>query len=69
MKRARAAGVQPAERVDDIPRILEALDQGVREALLRHKRAGVPVAVWRDGKVVLIPPEEIPVADEISSES
>jgi hypothetical protein len=39
----------------------EALAEGVREALKRHKLAGNPVCVWRDGKVVWIPPEEIPI--------
>jgi hypothetical protein len=38
-----------------------ALQQAVREALIRHKKLGNPVAVWRDGKVVIVPPEEIPV--------
>ena len=33
--------------------------KAVREALLKHKQANNPVAIWRDGKVVLIPPEEI----------
>jgi len=47
--------------VEDIPRILEALREAVREALLRHKQAGNPVVVWRDGRVVWIPPEDIPV--------
>jgi hypothetical protein len=51
----------PAERVEDVPMILEAMRRGVREALLRHKQAGNPVAVWRDGRVVWIPAEEIPV--------
>jgi hypothetical protein len=37
-----------------------ALRQAVREAVLRHKRLGQPIAVWRDGRVVEIPPEEIP---------
>ncbi len=37
------------------------LRRTVREALLMHKRAGNPIAVWKDGRVVLIPPEEIPV--------
>jgi len=37
------------------------LRRAVREALLMHKRAGNPIAVWKDGRVVLIPPEEIPV--------
>lgn len=37
----------------------KAIRQAVREALLKHKRAENPVAVWRDGKVVLLQPEEI----------
>lgn len=40
-----------------------ALAQAVREAILEHKRAGNPIAVWQDGRVVWIPPEEI-VVDE-----
>ena len=38
----------------------QAINRGIREALLRHKQAGLPVAVSRDGKVVLIQPEDIP---------
>lgn len=30
----------------------EAINQGNRDALLDHKRAGNPVCIWRDGKVV-----------------
>jgi hypothetical protein len=51
----------PAERVQDIPRITEALQRAVREALWEHKVTGNSVAVWRHGRVVWIPPEEIPV--------
>ena len=43
-----------------------ALAKAVREALLEHKRAGNPIAVWQDGRVVWIPPEEI-VVDEPQS--
>lgn len=39
--------------------INRAYERAVREALLMHKRAGNPVAVWRDGKVVLLQPDEI----------
>jgi hypothetical protein len=53
-----------AERVDDLPAIQEAMARGIRAALRRHKRAGNPVAIWRDGAVVLIAPEDIPVDDE-----
>ena len=38
-----------------------ALQRGVKEALLRHKKLGQSVVVCRDGVVVEIPPEEIPV--------
>jgi hypothetical protein len=48
------------ERVGNIPRNLDAMERAIREALLQHKRAGNPVAVWRDGQVVWIPPEDLP---------
>lgn len=50
----------PSERINDRPLILEALREAVREALQRHKKAGNPVAVWQDGRVVWIQPEDIP---------
>ncbi len=54
----------PADRVGDLPRIQEAMALGVRAALRRHKQANNPVATWRDGAVVWIAPEDIPVDDE-----
>ena len=45
---------------DDL--IGQALKRAVRDALLMHKRLGNPVASWKDGQVVWIPPEEIEVA-------
>lgn len=38
-----------------------ALALAVRDAMWRHKQLGHPIVVWREGKVVRIPPEEIPV--------
>ncbi len=38
----------------------KAIRRAVREAIIRHKRLGESIAVWRDGRVVIIPPEEIP---------
>jgi hypothetical protein len=43
-----------------------AIQESVREALLAHKRAGQAVAGWRDGRVVWVPPEEIPIDDELT---
>ena len=36
-----------------------ALKKAVAQALRMHKLMGNPVAEWRDGKVVWVPPEEI----------
>ncbi|MFB3893801.1 MAG: hypothetical protein ACE15C_17455 [Phycisphaerae bacterium] len=36
-----------------------ALAKGVRDALIRHKKLGVPIATWKNGKVVWVPPEKI----------
>ena len=40
-------------------RQIAAAQQAVRAALREHKLAGNPIAVWREGKVVLVPPEQI----------
>jgi hypothetical protein len=45
------------ERLHD--RILDEAGRAVEEAIRDHKRAGNPIAEWRDGRVVLVPPEQI----------
>lgn len=57
------AALTPAERSTDIERITRALRAAVRATLLAHKRDGDPVAVWRDGQVVWLQPDEIPIDD------
>jgi hypothetical protein len=52
------------ERVRDLRLIEQALVRAVQEALKRHKHAGNPVAVWRDGRTVWIEPDKIPLAAE-----
>lgn len=37
----------------------EALRLGVRDAVLRHKKAGLPVVIYRDGEAVLVKPEDL----------
>lgn len=60
MNKGQVPGPPPSERVHDTVRILEAMRQGVREALARHKKLGNPVAVWRNNRVEWIRPEDIP---------
>ena len=43
--------------------VVAALRRAARSALLEHKRAGNPVASWKDGRVVIIPAEEIQVEE------
>jgi hypothetical protein len=40
-----------------------AIQEAVREALLRHKQAGNAVAAWRDGKVQWIAAEDIDMSE------
>jgi len=40
-----------------------AMDRGIRDALLRHKLLGESIAVSRDGKVVIVPAEDIVVPE------
>jgi hypothetical protein len=54
----------PVERVEDVHRILKAMTVAVREAVLRHKQLGNPVAVWREGRVVWLEPHEIATAPD-----
>jgi len=53
-------------RAEEIEAVLR---RAVQHALLMHKRAGNPIASWKDGKVVIIPPEEIQVDDPLDKKS
>lgn len=52
------------QNFDDGTSIDRALNQAVQKAVRKHKILGNPIAAWRDGKVVWIPPEEISITDE-----
>jgi hypothetical protein len=41
--------------------VFEAIYQAGREAVARHKALGQSIVIWRDGKVVVVPPEEIEI--------
>jgi hypothetical protein len=42
-------------------RIDAAMQKAIHKALWQHKQLGNPICAWRDGKVVWIAPEDIPV--------
>lgn len=45
--------------VEDGRLIDKALEEGVREAMLGHKKDGLPVVIERDGKIVWVKPEDL----------
>lgn len=53
-----------SEIFEDKEKITSALSKAINEALLQHKKAGNPVASWKDGKIVWIQPEDIPVEEK-----
>ena len=55
------------KKLSDIPigiRAEEALKKAVAEAIADHKRTGDSIVIWRDGKLVKVPPEKIEVREE-----
>jgi hypothetical protein len=57
MKKARRSLPLLAYRAE------EALRKAVAEAIAEHRRNGVPIAIWRNGKVVRIPADQIEVRE------
>ena len=57
-----------SELIQDEALIGKVLSDGVRQAVLAHKLAGRSIVVWRDGKVVHVPAEEIEVDENGDNE-
>ncbi|MEA3428231.1 MAG: hypothetical protein U9Q84_03200 [Thermodesulfobacteriota bacterium] len=52
--------------LSDIPigiRAEEALKKAVADTIADHKRTGDPIVIWRDGKVVKVPADQIEVRE------
>lgn len=54
-----AARAELKRRFSDTDLLTGLVQQAGREAVLDHKRTGVTVSTWRDGKLVIIQPEDI----------
>jgi len=61
------------KNLKDIPigiRAEEALKKAVADAIADHKRSGNSIVIWRDGKVVKIPADQIEIReDQVGCES
>jgi hypothetical protein len=54
--------ITPPSNILDLPleeRALMALEAAVEEVIEDHAREGLPLYIWRDGKVVAVPAEEL----------
>jgi hypothetical protein len=54
---------------DDDERVDRAVAAAYADAARRHKQAGVPLVVCRDGKLTEIPPDEIEIPGESGREA
>jgi hypothetical protein len=61
---ARKRSPQAARILAEAQKVEAAVQAAVRDALIQHKRAGNPIAVWENNQVVWIQPEEIEIPQE-----
>ncbi len=54
---------KPTRERPSIEEIEDAASKAVQDAILMHKKLGIPIVVWEDGQVVEIPPEKIEVLE------
>jgi len=51
------------ERISDDALLEAAFRRAFRKAVLEHRRAGVPMVFWEDGKIVHVPADQVPLPD------
>ena len=44
--------------------IEQAMREAVNEAILTHKRLGLPMVEWQDGQIVWVPADKLDLDDE-----
>jgi hypothetical protein len=51
----------PVMKFRDRAGVDRGIQWALREVRIKHKKMGVPLVGWKDGKIVSIPPEEIQI--------
>lgn len=51
------------ELMKNSDKFMEEVNAALQNAMRVHKLLGYPMAAWRDGQVVWVPPEELPVKE------
>ncbi len=63
--------MQTTDRIEELFIDGRLLDEGVRfaaqQAVWEAKQLGFPISVWRDGRVVIIQPEDIQVEKPVAN--
>ena len=60
-------GKNEKKQLSDIPigiRAEKALKKAVADAIADHKRSGNSIVIWRDGRVVKIPADQIEIRED-----
>ena len=51
-------------RLDANKRVIEqAMQEAVNDAIVLHQRLGLPMVEWQEGKIVLVPADQLAVDD------
>jgi hypothetical protein len=58
-----------SEILSDPNLILEAAREAANDAIQLHKKMGLPMAVWRDGRPAWVAPEELEQSEQESANS
>ena len=58
--------ISVSDRMRDDEGMLDAMAEAIYETVREHKLLGYPIVVWKDGKSVWIPPEEIELDGEVN---
>jgi hypothetical protein len=59
MKKKRTIDSPRSQRRLTDASISRALNEAARDAVELHRQSGIPLAVWKDGKVALVPADEV----------
>lgn len=62
-RRGSVKKINLGEQAEEIESIFH---KAVQHELSIHKRLGNPIAAWRNGKVVIIPPDQIQVDESLA---
>ena len=47
------------ELIADVDLVTRSIRRGVYKAALEHQRDGMPMVIWKDGKIEWVPAEEV----------